>query len=70
MIFRMYSFFLYGYWLHIGLSLRKPIIFQDSKSAIALVRSLKDKKFRSRNLRAKRKSIHDKIRVEKSFERD
>ena len=65
--------YLVGLWLHaflksLGVALKTPIIYQDNKSAIALVQSLLNKKLRSRHLNARRRVMYDEIMVNRSVD--
>ena len=69
----LFDLYLVGLWLHaflksLGVALKTPIIYQDNKSAIALVQSLLNKKLRSRHLNARRRVMYDEIMVNRSVD--
>ena len=63
--------YIVGLWIHeflhsLGLSLEKPVIYQDNKSTVALVTSLINNKPRTRHLNARRRVMYDDIVVNKN----
>ena len=65
--------YLIGLWLHeflesLGVVLKKPVIYQDNKSTMALVQSLVNNKPRSRHLNARRRVMYDEIMINKSVD--
>ena len=64
---------LMGEWLHeylreSGIKLKKPVVYQDNTSTIALVKDLSVGKMRSKHFRARRAVVHQELVIFKTME--